>query len=391
MFLKGTTDNPASTTSEGQNTDSITIKRASEVEESEEGNVYIVHPAFTNESGNGYANGGWDREIPGFWMAKFEAGYVGEPNNLGDQAKDSPVTYSTLRSWTDTADVPSVTTVYSGERTEGVTPIDWPTFQPLRPSFNYIGIGDAYELCKKIDGSDPQSGVENPYQLKNVDSHLTKNSEWGAVAYLSYSAYGLGNTTEVAINNANAGGSEGGIWAVTGYGSAMDGVTSNLSKLLDGSTAGGWDSMEGKKASTNGNISGVYDMSGGLWEWTAGFVDTDNTSLNVYGRKLREEVEGKYTNIYENAGSFSNSSHVNNYGNPRNSRRKGEGIWETSTQSNNHSGWNDDYSFFMYHGENISMRGGKWSGETSAGVFAFNRSGGFCSWDIGFRPVLVCE
>ena len=33
---------------------------------------YIIHPAFTDESGNGYANGGWDKEIAGFWVAKYE-------------------------------------------------------------------------------------------------------------------------------------------------------------------------------------------------------------------------------------------------------------------------------------------------------------------------------
>ncbi len=99
MFLKGTTDNPASKTSEGNETTNITIKRASEVTESDT-NVYIVHPAFTNESGNGYANGGWDREIPGFWMAKFEAGYVGEAGDSAGMAKNSPVKYSTIITWT---------------------------------------------------------------------------------------------------------------------------------------------------------------------------------------------------------------------------------------------------------------------------------------------------
>ena len=34
---------------------------------------YTVHPAFTNESSINYANGGWDKELTGIWVAKFAA------------------------------------------------------------------------------------------------------------------------------------------------------------------------------------------------------------------------------------------------------------------------------------------------------------------------------
>ncbi|MFR0822269.1 MAG: hypothetical protein ACLU84_07265 [Clostridia bacterium] len=37
---------------------------------------YTVHPAFTDETKINYRNGGWDRELTGIWVTKFEAGYA---------------------------------------------------------------------------------------------------------------------------------------------------------------------------------------------------------------------------------------------------------------------------------------------------------------------------
>ena len=34
---------------------------------------WLVHPAFINDSSNNFANGGWDRELSGIWVGKFEA------------------------------------------------------------------------------------------------------------------------------------------------------------------------------------------------------------------------------------------------------------------------------------------------------------------------------
>ena len=42
---------------------------------------YYVHPAFTDESDINYANGGWDSELTGIWVAKFEAGYASGNND----------------------------------------------------------------------------------------------------------------------------------------------------------------------------------------------------------------------------------------------------------------------------------------------------------------------
>ena len=381
VFLKGTTDEPAPTTSEGKDSSTITIKRASEVldegidwTQEDNENVYVVHPAFTNESSIDYANGGWDKEISGFWMAKFEAGYVGTPDEQGaKEAKDSPIKYSSIKSLVNT-DIEEVDTIYYGDKVKrkaNETAIKWPTFQANRPSMNYISISDAYELCKAINTAG------NPYGLNssNVDGHLTKNSEWGAVAYLSYSKYGR-NCTEVTNNSANPNGSNT-IYAVTGYANDTNGEAKDLTTLVNGQEVGNWKTSNGQKASTTGNIYGIYDMSGGVWEFTSGYL-AKGEYFDSYAGKLKIENSGnssKYKSIY--AYSNSEESNVNNYNEENNNKRLGEAIWETSTRGSGTSSWNSEISGFVSSTSPFSIRGGR-VGSSGNGLFSFNTNVG-CS------------
>ena len=71
-FLIGTTDNYYNNdgtmgTAQRQRTADQTIDSTAD---------YTVHSAFTNESSINFANGGWDKELTGIWVAKFEAGYA---------------------------------------------------------------------------------------------------------------------------------------------------------------------------------------------------------------------------------------------------------------------------------------------------------------------------
>ena len=61
------------------------------------GDTYTVHPAFTNESSINYTNGGWNEELAGIWVAKFEAGYASGNNKA--TVKASSVNYSQDTSW----------------------------------------------------------------------------------------------------------------------------------------------------------------------------------------------------------------------------------------------------------------------------------------------------
>ena len=103
---------------------------------------YIIHPAFENGSSsgknNGYANGEWDSELAGFWIAKYEMSMEDE--------NGSPVRTSS-----------SIGNVALSDNVKMVS-------KPNVSSWRHIQMGQIYQNCINYDSS------------KN--SHMTKNSEW---------------------------------------------------------------------------------------------------------------------------------------------------------------------------------------------------------------------
>ena len=204
-FLIGTTD-----TYYDENGQIQTAKRCTSIDEDVDTKTgYTVHPAFTDETKINYRNGGWDKELTGIWVAKFEAGYASGNNSA--PVKASSVNYSQTDSWVRTIEAGTESDSSQSARNwlDGIyggtkTAIKYPTFQPVTYSMNYINYNDAFNIAKAMteDG--------NIYGLtKSSDSHLMKNSEWGAVAYLSQSKYGL-NGTDITVNNVslNSGGAK---------------------------------------------------------------------------------------------------------------------------------------------------------------------------------------
>ncbi|MCI8392352.1 MAG: hypothetical protein HFJ23_00305, partial [Clostridia bacterium] len=188
----------------------------------------------------------------------------------------------------------------------------------------------AYKLSQTIASS-------NRYGLSNVDSHLQKNSEWGAVAYLAHSKYGVNGVDSVAQNTTNKGNTPRGVYAVT----SPESVTNT---------------------STTQNITGVYDMSGCVLERTASFYQGGTTT---YTTGMPTGSSSKYVTLYT----------ANN--------KKGDATNETS-------GWNGDYASFVYSGGPVFYRGGDCDGTAAnAGLFYFGSDGGNASYDNGFRAVLV--
>ncbi len=307
VFLKGTTDNPV------DGSTGVTIKRATDAGITD--GDYIVHPAFTDESASNYANGGWDKEIPGFWMAKFEAGYAGSYKDPSS-AKDSNVAYSSIR-----GEYNNLTENYYGKLTEGSTLIKYPEFMANKPSFGFIAVGDSFQLCRKLteDG--------NPYGFtKKVDSHLTKNSEWGAVAYLSWSKYGT-NGEVIGVNASEAYGKDG-VYCVTGYGSNAPHAGASKDGLINGTADGNWLTENGKQASTTQNISGIYDMSGGSAEWVACCMIDQEPWTNQFNKYMKNILNNnKYLSMYKHSSSSNDRSENFN----ANLGRYGEGIFEVSS------------------------------------------------------------
>jgi hypothetical protein len=428
VFLIGTTDNyykadgTIGTAQRATSTD---------LHPSTTGDVYTVHPAFTNESSISYANGGWDSELTGIWVAKFEAGYAGGNNTA--TAKDSSVAYTEPRSWVakvergngatsdgrevarnyylngdnayskvdSSATESSIT--YTGSSsddgkayswTNGAVKIKYPVFQGLTYSMNYINTNDAYSISRALTETGNIYGLSS----SNADSHLMKNSEWGAVAYLSQSKYGL-NGTNIAINNVSLNNTTETIYAVTGCASTAENssdastVATTIESLNAGSTAGvaSWTQKAGTAASSTGTIYGIYDLSGGLAEETAGFVVIEGVDTSKKAGGLLTETNGKYVMEYEVGAT---NTYESNY--DANSVI-GDAIKETSAKGSGCTSWFMDWSVFpgkkpgYQEWYMFSVRGGKWWYGSQCGVFAFGAGVGQADFHTGFRPVLVAK
>ena len=254
--------------------------------------------SFQNASGQGNWNihpaFNYGQTVSGLWVAKFEA------SNSGGKIKVEPG----VQSWRS------------------------------------ITVNDIYTNCLNYN--------------KTLNSHMMKNDEWGAVAYLSKSKYG--KNAEVDINSDSS--------YYTGGGSGNAYVT-NVGQ------------------STTGTVHGVYDMSGGAWEYVAAYVNNGNSNLTNYGSSL-VNGDAKTKNVYSKASS---DSYENNYN--ANSSKYGDAVYETSTNGSGSTSWYGDYSNFPYTSNPFFLRGGYYDNGTIAGVFYFYGSGGGSNSNYSFRPVLV--
>ena len=418
-FLIGTTDNYYDENGQIQ-----TAKRCTNVDELIDTKTgYTVHPAFTDETSIGYRNGGWDKELTGIWVAKFEAGYASGNNSA--PVKASSVSYSQSSVWvraveagTDADSNQTARNWLDGIYGSTKTAIKYPTFQPVTYSMNYINHNDAFNLAKVMTENGNIYGLTG-----SADSHLMKNSEWGAVAYLSQSKYGL-DGTDITVNNVslNSGGAKrtntagksgvDSVYAVTGCttGSISEGETVKTMANINGTTGNTanngvytWDQLNGCKASNTGNIYGIYDLSGGTYERTATYVANGNSNLKTYGSSIAYDgntlktASTKYTTAYpfdsstDNTGITNNetlnTASGNNY--KKNTLIFGDSIRETSTAGTGSSLWYDDFSYYPGLLYPFSIRGGYFWDGSGAGLFCFTRHNGGSNFYLGFRAVLT--
>ena len=290
---------------------------------------YTIHPAFTSSA----ENGGGFGEIPGLWVAKFEA----SQSNASSSSAGS-----------------------SGKI----------KIQPNVQSWRSIKIGDMYTKALDYD----TTSIDNP----EFDSHLMKNSEWGAVAYLAWSKYGR-NGTEITINNSSS------------Y------ITGNAGNTISASSASGttnaWNTSKGMLASTTGNASGIYDVIGGAYEYVAAYVANGNSYLSSNGSSFAStsvtsnSASTKYVTVYPKGSSDSQANNWNAYKALTNLR--GDAMKETASSYNGTTSWNGDYSYFPYSSYPFFRRGGYYSNGSYAGAFYFNYDYGFARSSGGFRVVGV--
>ncbi len=229
-----------------------------------------------------------------------------------------------------------------------------------------ITIGDSYTRSYNYD--------------RAKESHLMKNSEWGAVAYLTHSQYGR-NGHEIDINNSSS--------YITGNG----GGSSNASAVSG--VANAYNTITGAKASSTGNIYGIYDLSGGSWEYVASYVSDGSSGLsqgnsfanattNPNGYKT---LSTKYATVYPY--NSSNDTNKNNYTEYKNTEYGyGDAILETSREGDGLTSWLKDCSGFPHTSLPFFVRGGDYNFGIGAGIFCFSGTDGNSGSSGSFRVVL---
>ena len=314
-FLKGTTNEGAT----GKTIVEYNSSTTSNFTKFPEG--YVIHPGFEYSS-----------TAPGIWVAKFEASQSDAGANAADYQNSTGGTSGVIK-------------IQAGVN-----------------SWRNITIDTMYTKCLNYDTETLQNA--------NLNSHLMKNTEWGAVAYLAQSSYG--KNAEVWINpNQNY------LTGQAGSGPSVGSTTSTSA----------YNSGNGPQASSTGTVYGVYDMSGGAYEYTAAYVNNGNSNLTSNGASL---VSGAaYTKDVYTKGSA--DDRPTNYAAA--ASKYGDAVYETSLSSNGTPNWNtswySDYSYFPCSAGPFFIRGGNYIFPSNAGLFCFNVSSGHANSNYGFRPVLV--
>ena len=216
-------------------------------------------------------------------------------------------------------------------------------------SWRRISVNEIYNTCVGMNSSENSYGLSTDDSV--IDPHMMKNTEWGAVAYLAESKYGR-NGTEIAINNSSS------------YITGTSGGTANASSSA--TTYVYNDATNGVLSSTTGNVYGIYDMSGGAYEYVMGIYGTTAPTTGNSGFTAETIPESKYYNLY----TAKNNSNI------------GDALYETS-------GWNNDYADFVDSYFPFFIRGGGYYSTSGAGVFVFSNTDGNSYSSYGFRVCLA--
>ena len=321
---------------------------------------YKVHPAFTF--------GG--TELSGIWVGKFETtGTLPSQNYCRDESCN-------------------VSTV---------------TIKPGVTSLRNQQVASLFYMTRSMQTNNASTygfASDNSYNI-----HMAKNSEWGAVAYLSQSRYGkYGNPDYEGVNKEiyqNKSSS-----FITGSSNGTPSTESTNPQVSYDTPYSGYG------ASTTGTIYGIYDMSGGSWEYVMGNYNrysgytarsytveeaekilgrTDHISVGIWNSGFNGPVYGKDSDGSEMSWTtgveFPEEKYFDLYTTSNgttacNGACDGHALTETA-------GWYNDYPWFVSASNPWFFRGGYWSDTTLAGVFYSVNTGGNASGSSASRAVLA--
>lgn len=294
---------------------------------------YIIHPAFVNETSYTYENGGWSEDLAGIWVSKFEMSM--EENGVHKETTEA-IGNSKVSS--------SIKMVSKSSRT----------------AWRYINMASAY--YNSLDYAKYVTAEETTLDA-TYDSHLIKNSEWGAVAYLANSEYGYGG--EKVAPNSDA--------------SYYTGGENTLATVYS----------TNKNQTTTGNVYGIYDFAGGSFERVALF-NASYTGEYIYdgSNPIYMTADGKTFGSYQGASTRYATAYENGESNiPTAQNSKiGDATYEVASTTQGKT-WNDDVSNICTTGSPHIMRGGLH--DTNGGFFTSITHTGVGVGTVSFRTILV--
>lgn len=278
---------------------------------------YLTHPAFTFG----------DTELSGIWVGKFEM--------------------------------------------TGTT--DLVTIKPNLVSIKNINLYSKFMISRNIELI---NNLLYGLNTTEIDSHMMKNMDWGAVAYLTNSKYGryidknncIESGCEVWINN-NAS-------YVTGCsGTSVDSEASENDLCP---TNFRWNE-NGVNASTTGNVFGIYDLSGCSYEAVMVLLIDGNQNKNLYSDTGFNDDNiplDKYFDKY----IFLNHTSFEMYS-------LGDATKEV--RSSTSSTWYNDTSYALWENGPAMARGGSYLSGSRAGIFLSTNGSGKDYDDVSFRNIIT--
>ena len=260
------------------------------------------------------------KSLSGFWYAKFETSH---------STLASSSSYNNLGCTNETC-----------ANGNGIL------IKPTVKSLQYNNVSNHFFAGRSME----QSGNSFGFVSSEVDTHMSKNNEWGAVAYLTQSIYGRcadsTSCVEVGKNNNSS--------HITGIGTTDASSTTT-------STTNSYDTVIGMGASTTGNIYGIYDMNGGTYEF----------------------VMGNYNKTIGSSG-FSSLPDEKYYNNYTTSSYTGHALTETK-------GWYGDSNNFITIGYPWLVRSYNYSTAYNSGIFYYENSVGSSGSGWTSRMVVTNE
>ena len=221
--------------------------------------------------------------------------------------------------------------------------------KPNVTSLRYVNVGDYFTSMYDYN--------------RDLDSHMMKNTEWGAVTYLTLSNYGI--NSKLRINNSSQ--------YITGC-AATTANTTNVMVSQSDHTEGYYDGCEneyntsiGYLASTTGNITGIYDMAGSAWEYVASYIYGRSGSSTI----IMDDYDDKYFDVYD----YNTSSSTYQY------RILGDAMGEfgpfyyyadSDNRRRSHDNWFSEYSIYATSTMPWFGRGGHYYDGLVAGQLNFS-------------------